>query len=575
MFNTIYKYVLQLHRQLYLLPIILFFIVFILAPISFANIEINEIRPNMYNFGDKLSFIGTITRETSFNGLFRVNLVCKDNSIPFMSRIINVYPNQKYNFKEEFVIPNILTGECNLRSFLEQDKNTIEEKLTNSFSVTKELKGNFVLVNNRIQLGDDINVRGDVFKVNGKKINGVANVYFKKDNEILFIDTNDIKDGQFVFNIPSTYSFIGNYSFDFKVKDIDNNEKSFDEVIKFSITNLLNLNASLNKEQINPGDSFEVNGIIKDVYGNRVNKGTFIIKFEDKELKGNILSGDIYNKISTEDNIKSGFHNLIIEASDEFGNKGNSILSLNILPKADNINISIEKDSYKPEEKLNIKAFVFDQGGEIIKKDIKLEIRDSNNEKRFENLIETQSEFSLPLIAKPGEWLIRAISGNLKTEKKFYVSEIKEIDFNLQGQNLIILNKGNTRFNDIINLTFESRNYSLITTKKINLDSSKSLNLNLGNEVKTGLYKVIINERVFNNVNINGKKNLSYFNYNWLFIILTLIVLGFLVKIRIYKFKNSNNKNAEECLNDFKSVMDKFKLRSEEGLKKFKEKNNY
>ena len=360
-----------------------------------------------------------------------------------MTRSLNLNSNEKYNFQEKFVIPNIITGDCNLKSFLEKNNKIVEEKLSDVLTITKELNGNFVLVNNKVQLGNDVDLRGDVFKVNGEKIDGVANIYFKKDGNILFIDTANIKDGNFLFRVPANYTSIGSYSIDFNVRDINGNENSFVDSIKFVITNLLNLDVKLSKDKVNPGSSFEVNGNVKDVYGNRVNSGTYKIQFDDREFNGNILLGDISYKIDLDNIIKTGFHNIFVEAIDNSGNKGNANVNINVLAIPQKIEINLDKDSYKPEEKLKIKASVYDQGGDLISNDIAVEIRDSNNENKFDQSIKDSYEFIIPTSAKPGEWIIRARASDLKTEKRFYISEVKKAAINLQGQTLVVTNTGN------------------------------------------------------------------------------------------------------------------------------------
>ena len=53
--------------------------------------------------------------------------------------------------------------------------------------------------------------------------NGIATIYFKRDNNLLFIESEEIKDGFFLFTIPANYTNIGSYSIDFNVKDTNGN----------------------------------------------------------------------------------------------------------------------------------------------------------------------------------------------------------------------------------------------------------------------------------------------------------------------------------------------------------------
>lgn len=557
---------------------ILLILVLFLLPNAFATIQINQITPTTYNLGDRISFGGFVSRESSFKGIFSVNLICKDSRIPFMSRTVNLYANQKYNFKEEFTVPNILVGKCNLKSTLEENNSIIEDKLSEDIEITKELKGNFVLVNSKVQLGDNLDVSGDVFKLNGKRIDGISNIYFKKDSKILFIDTTDIKDGHFTFTIPSNYSSIGSYAIDFTVRDVNGNENSFVDSIKFAITDLLNLDLRTSKEKINPGSSFEVTGIVRDVYGKSVNSGSYIIKFDGKEYKGNILSGEIAYKIDLDINVKTGFHSVIVDVYDSSGNKGTVPLSINVLPKADSVDINLEKDSYKPGDKLKLKAFVYDQGKDIVDREIKIELRDPRDEKKFEKVIKNDFEFDIPLIAKSGEWLVRAISGDLKGEKKLYISEVKNLAYNIEGQTLVITNNGNVRVDETIIVRLDGVSESSTVTKKIQLDPGESISFDLGKEVKTGIYKVLINGKLFDNVKIEGRGGVSIDkNSNFLIVAVVLVILGILVLLKKHKFNFKNifkfnfkkkERNVESYVSDLKKVVyDKFEQK-ENMLKK-------
>ncbi len=504
----------------------------IILPSSFALIEINEITPKVYNLGDKIKIAASITRETSFDGLLKINMACKEET-PVISRVLDLSATEKYNFLEEITIPNIGTGECKLRVFLDENGNLIEEKNSDIFQVTKELNGNFVLVNSRVQLGSDVDIKGDISKVNGKKIDGIATTHFKKDKNVLFVDTEDVKEGSFTFNIPSNYTNAGSYSVDFNVRDASGNEKLFTEAIVFDITNLLNVDLKLNKNQVKPGELFEVTGVVTDTYGNRVNPGSFTVKFNDKELKGKILLGDIYLEIAADNNLKSGFHNILVNVMDDFGNKGSGTLNVEILSKAERAELKIDKDSYKPGENVKVTAFVYDQGRDLFDKDIEIEIRDSSGVKRADEIIKREFTFALPLISKPGEWAIKATSGALKDEKKFYVTEVKEISYKIEGQMLIVTNIGNVAYDDILDLDLDGVSETASFNEKIYLEPGESESIDLGKDVNTGIYKATINNKLFDNVRIEGRKFGDYGkNLNLIFVFIVLLVLGILLYMK-------------------------------------------
>ncbi len=509
---------------------LLLVLVFFLIPNVYAIIELQEITPKVYNLGDKLKIAGSVSRESSFEGILKANLICNSDKSPVLSRSLDLVENEKYSFLEDVTIPTISTGDCSLNVFLEKNKETIEEKESETFKITKELNGNFVLVNNKIQLGDNVNISGDVFKINGKRVNGIATLYLKKNKENLFIDTENIENGKFGFNIPSSYISTGSYSLDFDVKDANGNGNTFVDAIKFDITNLLNIELKLDRDKINPGGDFEVIGSIRDIYGKRVDRGTFIVSFNDKKFEGNILLGDINKKILAENNIKTGFHSIFVEVKDESGNKGSGTLNIEVLSEEEAIELSLDKDSYKPGEKIKINVPVYDQGRDVLDKEVLIEIRDSSGAKRFGQKIGKEYFFELPLTSRPGEWYIKAVAGDLKTDKKFYVVEVRELSYKVEGQKLTVTNVGNVAFNDVLNVDLDGISASSTLNKKVYLEPGESMDIDLGREVNTGIYKVTINNKLFDNVKIEGRSLIEYKgNLNLLFIIIVLLILGFLL----------------------------------------------
>ena len=546
-------------------------VVFLLILVSniYADINIREITPKIYNLGDKINLNGNILRNARFNGLFKTELVCKQSSVPLITKALDLSANQRYPILEEFTIPNIISGECNLKVILEENNSLLEEKSSKDFEITKELNGNFVLVNSKVQLGKEIEVKGEVFKKNGKKINGVANIHLKKENNIFLIKTEEINEGGFTFIVPANYTNEGSYSIDFDVNDANGNEKVFVDAIKYQVTNLLGLDLKLNKDKINPGDSFEISGNINDIYGNKV-RGTFTIKFDGKEYKGNFVFGDFSYSIITNNNIKSGPHQIAVDVYDESGNKGTNNLGINIIQNAEKIDISTDKELYKPGEKINVKSVIYDQGGDVVNRDIKIEIRDSNNGKKIEKITKNDLVYELTSISAPGGWIVRASSADLKNEKKFYISEVKKMSINLEGQTITIVNTGNINFNENINIKLDGNTGGLDIIKKINLDPGESTGIDLGKEAKTGIYKVIANDKIFNNVKIEGTNIGFYKDYSsTVFIVLVFLVLGILL-LRKIRLKNSG-KNVVKYLDSVKKeIKNKIQEEEREIIKKFK-----
>ena len=512
---------------------LLLIILLVILPSVLAEINLESITPVVYNLGDNIKLGGSVSAEGGFNGVIKIELKCGESSIPLSSKVININQNQKYGIIEGFTIPDILAGKCMLSVSLEKGNAVTENAESNEFQVTKALDGNFVLVNSKLQLGKDIEVNGDIFRKDGKRINGIIDVHLKKNGKAIIINTIYIENGKFSFTMPSSFVSTGSYSIDFNARDVNGNIGVFTEAIKFEITDLLKLDLLVKKETITAGDKFEIVGFIKDIYGSRIDKGNYVIRFNKKEYNGNIALGDFSHIINVDQDIKSGLQNIIVDVMDKSGNTGSASSSIKVTARADRIEIKTESDAYKPGDKLNINAFIYDQGGEVYAKDIKIEIRDSDNRKIFDKIISNNIIFELPKNSKPGEWTISGLMGELKGEKKFYVSEVKKFEFSINGQMLVISNSGNVRHEETVNIKLENLGGGTSISKRIILIPGESTSINLGKEVSSGIYKVIINDKLFDNINIEGASILPYKkNSNLIFILGVFIVLGILFYLK-------------------------------------------
>ena len=167
------------------------------------------------------------------------------------------------------------------------------------------------------------------------------------------------------------------------------------------------------------------------------------------------------------------------------------------------------------------------------------------------------------MISKPGEWSIRVISGELRGEKKFYVTEVKEISYKIEGQMLVATNVGNVAFDDILDVDLDGVTASSSISKKIFLAPGESISIDLGKEVTTGIYKVTINNKLFDNVKVEGRVLGDYRkSLNLIFVVIVLVVLGILLYIKrgfklsnIIKLFKKDKKEFTGYIDDVKKVL--------------------
>ena len=153
-----------------------------LIPIVNA-ISIDNIPYNTYNLGDNLFVSGTAD-----SGFVFLTLNCNDQMSPLGNIVVikGVYSK---------IVPLTgLTGDC---KFTALNNETAE---SNAFKVATELLGKFSVSSNEVQLGDEISINGYITNLNKDPINGIANIYIKKDNNLFSLDTTEIKSGDINYN---------------------------------------------------------------------------------------------------------------------------------------------------------------------------------------------------------------------------------------------------------------------------------------------------------------------------------------------------------------------------------------
>lgn len=121
--------------------LILFLIVFLIAPIAFADITIVTDQ-SAYNLGNKIKASASILQDGNFDGLLKLTLLCESYKLQYFLTPISLEANFRTaaDVPEVTITPSML-GNCTIAGGLMTNDNLIiEEKESGSFSITNQLK---------------------------------------------------------------------------------------------------------------------------------------------------------------------------------------------------------------------------------------------------------------------------------------------------------------------------------------------------------------------------------------------------------------------------------------------------
>ena len=363
-------------------------LIFLLTiPIAYATITIDGPQKQLFNLGDEITISGYVSRDTSFNGFFKLSLLCGSNRIEMPLTSLSLLAGERKLFPNDFSIPKIIAnnveGDCSIEASLLSGSQVLETSSSLIFNVTKSLQGKFKLDKTTIQSGDSLTLSGEVLKSDGKPTEGSIELYFKSNNIKFLADIINLKEGKFEYEYKAIPLEDGIYNIDLIARDTFGNVQSFDNIASFNLISDLNVVAKLEKTTIKPGENVKVFGDVKDTFQKLVDQGTARIFFNDNTYKADITNGRFEKEIETDPDIRSGKHLIKIIVEDNLGNSGASELTFNIQPNAERIDIELNNEKFNPTEVVSINSLIYDQAGSLVIDDVSIEILDSDGKNIF------------------------------------------------------------------------------------------------------------------------------------------------------------------------------------------------
>ena len=500
----------------------------LIIPSVNALISLDGPDKTTYNLGDRVLVKGYITEEEDFYGLFNLIFDC-ENDLQVLVRFISLKKNEKQEFDENLPVPFFLGSECSIKATLVVNNTISEEVKSPIFKMTKELKGSFELKSNRLQVGKQLELSGNVFRLDGSNVDGYATIYFNQAGTTFFMDTAPVTKGYLQYVHETSQNPAGEYTIDVDIIDDRGNQFKF-LAANFTLIDIIAVSADTSKQNVYPGDEIEVFGIAKTITGEDVPDAEVYINFEGQTYKTILKRGKFSNKIEMPDDISAGEHTISVEIKDSLGNRGATDIKVTaeVVPKG--LELNIQGDNLLPEESLTITPSLVDQAGDLINEEASIEVFDSNGNKIFQDVAVTNSAFTitLPKQAKPGNWKVQSFASGFKIEKTFYVRELSQLDFYVQGQDLYAINIGNVPYDKPLKITLKDVGQESNIVKKLNLDVNETTSIDLTESALTGTFDVYVEDKVFEDITIITTE--KPFNFD----IVYYIAIAFVIILIIY-----------------------------------------
>ncbi len=344
------------------------------------------------------------------------------------------------------------------------------------------------------------------------------------------------------------------------IEDDKNNKLEEKSIDGFSLTDRINIEASLSKYEFEPSENLKIEGNVIKANGEKID-GSIEIIVDDNSYSDSISNGKFSYTIKLSENIMPGPHIITLKTSDGKGNQGENTAEFKIKQIPTALTVETNKGGFMPDEILIITPKLFDQAQQVMSEEVNVKLSSKESvlfldretvmlEESVMSGGETMYRFLQD--AAPGEYFVEVSFADLRIEKIISVSELEKIDLVLENDTLIVTNTGNVPYIKSIEVDFII--HDQITKQILDLDlevgeiktyrleapkGTYVLDINAGND-STEFSGVPLTGGIVATIDLNPKKNLLSNWPLWLFILIVVLLLLFLY------FRNRASKGKHE-----------------------------
>ncbi len=485
----------------------LILVVMILSlPFVFADMQLYNFQESTYNFGDKVSFSGSVNYAEDVRANLNIALSCDGKSENVGVELFNLHSGEVVEFSKFVTLPNTLTGKCNVVvNLVDLNGKTLETKTFSGFELSNSLDGNFETPKENYQLGESFVINGFVTKKSGNVIDGIAKIYYKQGSKSVFLDTVEVSKGVVKYSKELSRFPDGEYKIDIYADDNFGNKKVFSDLFTIKISGSLVINLNFDRNIYNPGDKVAISGSVSNGLGQKASDVSIRFNFEDKEVVLNNINGFFNLNYDIPKNVKSGVHGLDVVADNDEGNFGFLNFNYSVNALASLLKLNLKGSSYDPEQNIEFSVGLFDQAGDNMNENVNVYLLNAKDEVLGSKIVATGTNDSIlvPAGANPGNWKLKVEGFGLSSEAMINIREYTKLDSELSNGKLVVKNLGNIPYKGL----FEIGANDLKKVKDLKLKVGDSKTFELGKLFPSGTYKLKVptTNDIFDNVKVESK----------------------------------------------------------------------
>jgi class 3 adenylate cyclase len=294
-----------------------------------------------------------------------------------------------------------------------------------------------------------------------------------------------------------TPMYIGNLSGQCKILANYGSESKISQ--GFEINNKIEIIMQTEELTANAGEKVQIKGTAykknNELLGQLQDAFVEIRLYENTSLVGTIKDSQFEVEFAVPENMHSGIYPIAIiayekDAEGSLLNFGNTDARIIVIQKPARISLALDKTSLNPAENISIMAFVYDNAGDNVNSTIFLEIKDSGENSIFKKMISADELilFEPKTNNLPGYARVSARSGNLSSEKTFYIAELKKISAVIGDGKVTIINTGNIKYEGPVEIQIGSEKFVEMVSLEYNTNKTFDLT------APDGYYDVSIND---------------------------------------------------------------------------------
>ena len=481
----------------------------IILPVN-ALVILDSFDKQVYNSGDKLFLNGEFIRDVDTRGYLNFNLQCGNNSARIATILVDTDKADKQKFSQLVLVPRNVNGECEIEIKLtdESTGETIEVTKMVGITITDELNADFAINKNKFQLGETLELMGNVNKKDNSLASGSAAIYFNIENQTIFLDSVTFNNGELEYKRDLGFIPPGEYNVDVELFDNFGNKKFLEDLYLISISGNLKMISNFDKSIYDPGNNVILSGSVYGLNNAILNNVEVDVLIDGKTYENLVLQDSNFYSINypLAKNIKSGKHAIIVNTKADGGNYGKETLNFTVTQIPTKLNLDVKSSSFIPGEEVFFSLNLIDQAGDNIEDTINVALLNKDNKIVSSGIFTDNGKLKIPEMSKPNTWKVKAEKYGLNDEAAITIKEYTKLETELNGDKLTIKNIGNIKYKGPLTVIAGS----LEKNKNIVLGSGENKEIDLKDLLPNGIFdlKIPTSGKEFKNVAINKPKSM-------------------------------------------------------------------